>query len=59
MFWYKMVDQNVTPPVDKSPENFAKSNFGEFFDQVLTAFVIQRSGGIKTSIGNPQGFKAW
>ena len=35
-FWYKKVDQNISPPFEKSPENFAKSNFGELFGQVVT-----------------------
>ena len=35
-FWYKKVDQNISPPVEKTPENFAKSNFGELFGQVVT-----------------------
>ena len=51
MFWYKKVDQNSTPSVEKLPENSDH--------QVLTAFVIQRSGGIETSNGNPQDFKTW
>ena len=60
MFWFKKVDQNFTPSVnvEKSPENSASLTL-ENFDQVLAAFIIQRSGGIETSIENPQDFKAW
>ena len=45
-FWCQKVDQNISPPDEKSwPENSASQTL-ENFNQVFAAFVFQRSGGI-------------